>query len=161
MRQRVIREQVFEEKVATEPEPLTSEQNLKKRNLRNSNIIGDSVQRSSEAIAEVFAGVAEAFSKGFRGFGGEITAENVTRVGMSNGFVAGTAMANANFFAELSRTSTRVYEILNSAAEQKPSTTESIDYERLAKLVAAEIINAQGLTRDSTLVPPVGEGQHN
>jgi hypothetical protein len=156
MREKVVREQIFREKVAAEPEPLFQERDLNKQDLRNRTAIGDPVQRASEAAAEFFGGIAEAFSKAFRSFGSEIDTNNVTKVGMSNGFIAGSVAANANFFAELSRTSERVYDTLKSDEEQISRGVEPIDYDRLAKLVAAEILRAQVLTQDTEVPPAAG-----
>ena len=124
-------------------EPLTNENDIKKRRPARDRV-GNSVQRASEVTSDLFAGVAEAVSRAFRSFGTELTEDNVTRVGSANGFITGMVAGNASFFEELAKTSQRIYEDLKRPEkDQAMPKTEPIDYERLARLIAREMMKGQ------------------
>jgi hypothetical protein len=124
-----------------EPLNYEEENDLRKRRFRVSTD-EDSIHRFSSATAELCGGVAEAISKAFRRFGDEITAENATRIGVSNGFITGTVAAHSDFLRELSATTDKVYDTIKNGP-QRDADLESIDYDRLAKLVVAEMLKAE------------------
>jgi hypothetical protein len=138
----------MKEKPVGSAEPSSRERDLRKRNLKSGN--RDTIKLASEATAELWGGVAEAFAVAFRSFADELNTNTVTTVGLSNGFVAGTAAAHAGFLAELSKTSERVYETVKSAEDSVLIKEEPIDYDRLAKLVAVEISRMQEVDKAKT-----------
>jgi hypothetical protein len=101
-------------------------------------------RRSIVAAAELLGGVSNASSEAFRALNLAMTPEAVTSSGLGTSLYAGVRDGNVRFLEELSRTSRRVFDALNppgpgEATRAAPSEDVHIDYERLARLVAAEL----------------------
>jgi hypothetical protein len=69
--------------------------------------------------------------------------DNITDVSASNGYLKGLAAGNAQFFDGLAKTSDQVYADLATERHTAQDLSTSLDYERLAKLVAAEMKKQQ------------------
>ncbi len=122
------------------------ERDIKKRGLRERELQA-SHNRMAGAIAELCVGTADAVAQAFRSFGDELSGENLTKIGISNGFIAGFVAGNASFFEQLAKTSQRVYtELKQSEDAPRPRSVETIDYELLARMVAAEMLKAQAVS---------------
>jgi len=131
-------------KEKTGTDQVNKQEDLTKPAGRYRNLAGEILWFISEAAADVFGGIAEAHAEAFRRFREEITPENVTRVGLSNGILEGATTGNVRFFEEIAKASKRFSENLrtyNQNAEKRME--EPIDYERLAKLVADEMRKEQ------------------
>jgi hypothetical protein len=99
--------------------------------------------RFSLAWADFFGGVAQSAATAFRAFRDELTVDNITDVSASNGYLKGLAAGNAQFFDGLAKTSDQVYADLATERHTAQDLSTSLDYERLAKLVAAEMKKQQ------------------
>lgn len=100
-------------------------------------------RRSIAAAAELLGGVSVASAEAFRSLNAALTPEAVTSAGLAACLYAGIREGNVRFLEELSRTSRRVFDALRppGPGEAPPAgpASAAIDYERLAKLVAAEM----------------------
>lgn len=101
----------------------------------------DSLRVSIELMSEIVGGSAGAVSEGFQAFSDEFSHENVREHGVFNGFVEGMIAGQSRFLRSLAETADRVqdsFRDLEGTARERP-VAEPIDYERLAKAVAAEL----------------------
>lgn len=112
--------------------------------------------RLAGAMAELCVGTADAVAQAFRSFGDELSGENLTKIGISNGFIAGVVAGNASFFEQLAKTSQRVYAELKQPEEApRPRNVETLDYELLARMVAAEMLKAQAAPESRPVEPVI------
>jgi hypothetical protein len=95
--------------------------------------------RTLHATADLMAGMAEAFRKGFETFHDKVNEDNVTRLGWKNGVMEGTITGMMDTLEELPRVARRFYTHVTTETEPRPQSKPEIDYERLAKMVAAEM----------------------
>lgn len=104
-------------------------------------------RRSIVAAAELLGGISMASAEAFRSLNTALAPEAVTRSGLPASVYIGIREGNVRFLEELSRTSRRVFDALRPPGPGEPDgepgvpgrAPEPIDYERLAKLVAAEM----------------------
>lgn len=100
-------------------------------------------RRSIVAAAELLGGISTATAEAFRSLNLSLTPEAVTNTGLGASIYAGVREGNVRFLEELSRTSRRVFDAFRPPASGEPTSaapvSNGIDYERLAKLVAAEM----------------------
>ena len=104
-------------------------------------------RRSLVATAEILGGVSNASAEAFRSLGSSLSAETVAGAGLRGSLLEGLRTGSARFFEELSHASERVFDSLRGPnARREPvqvpdaeSLAQRIDYERLARLVAAEM----------------------
>jgi hypothetical protein len=102
-------------------------------------------RRSIVAVAQLLGGVANATADAFQSLNASMTADLVTKYGLGASVYMGVREGNVRFLEELSRTSRRVFDALRppNADEPEPAAApnggQPLDYDRLAKLVAAEI----------------------
>ena len=139
---------------AAERDPDYTDDDLRKPGMSSdstSNFFTDTIRRSSQAAADTTGGMIEAIGRGVRAYSDSLTNENIMRFGLSNGFVEGMARGYAVFFDEMAATARRVLDTVSEApdlASGRPrarrTTTvvaaEPIDYDRLARLIAEQII---------------------
>lgn len=135
------------------------ERDVNKPNRRDSPGLSDTIRRSTNAAVDVFAGVSDAVSRGLRAYNDEITTDNAMRIGLDNGFLEGTLSGYARFFDELSATARRTLDDLRKQREEDqraqspaPAPIAVIDYEKLARMVAAELIRTQQAAAAATVV---------
>jgi hypothetical protein len=102
-------------------------------------------RRSIVAVAQLMGGVANATADAFQSLNASLTAEVVTKYGLGASVYMGVREGNVRFLEELSRTSRRVFDALRPPNPDEPAPAaganggQPLDYERLAKLVAAEM----------------------
>ena len=102
-------------------------------------------RRSIVAAAELLGGVSGASAEAFRSLNLALTPEAVTRDGLPASVFIGIREGNVRFLEELSRTSRRVFDAFRPPGPGEPAgepgglAPERIDYERLARRVAAEL----------------------
>jgi hypothetical protein len=109
-------------------------------------------RRSIVAVAQLLGGVANATADAFQELNEAMTTELVTKYGLGASVYMGVREGNVRFLEELSRTSRRVFDALRppNADEPQPAAVSNggqpVDYERLAKLVAAEMRDPEATT---------------
>ena len=103
-------------------------------------------RRSIVAVAQLMGGVANATAEAFQSLNQSMTAEGVTKYGLGASVYMGVREGNVRFLEELSRTSRHVFDALRPPGPDEPEPAAvpnggqpPVDYERLAKLVAAEM----------------------
>ena len=101
-------------------------------------------RRGIMAAAELLGGVSTASAEAFRSLNASLTPEAVTSAGLPSCLYAGFREGNVRFLEELAKTSRRVCDAMRPPGPGEPRPllgpeSERIDYERLAKLVAAEM----------------------
>jgi hypothetical protein len=101
-------------------------------------------RRSIVAAAELLGGVANATAGAFRSLNLALSPDAVTRSGLPASVYTGIRDGNVRFLEELSRTSRRVFDAVRPPGPDEPPPPSdpagmSIDYERLAELVASEM----------------------
>lgn len=101
-------------------------------------------RRSIVAVAQLLGGVAEATADAFQSLNASMTPEAVTKYGLGASVYMGVREGNVRFLEELSRTSRRVFDALRPPNPDEPEPAvpnggQPLDYERLARLVAAEM----------------------
>jgi predicted lipid-binding transport protein (Tim44 family) len=102
-------------------------------------------RRSIVAVAELLGGVANATADAFQSLNQSMTTELVTKYGLGASVYMGVREGNVRFLEDLSRTSRRVFDALRPPDPNEPEPPaaanggQALDYERLAKLVAAEM----------------------
>jgi hypothetical protein len=97
------------------------------------------VRRTMLATGEFYRGLAEATAESFRAFNDELHPDNVEETGLTCSFIEGLAQGNAEFYETLSKSSERVFDQLRPEEEEVRTVPVEIDYDRLAKLIAAEL----------------------
>lgn len=101
------------------------------------------MRNMSNTAADVFAGMSEAMGKGFRTFQDEVNSKSATRAGRGNGMMQGTMKGMFKALEEGARAAREAWEGYSDEEETSQSSSSNelpeIDYERLAKLVAAEL----------------------
>lgn len=126
-----------------------SDRDLNKRDRKDGGGLGDSIRRSANATADSISGVSEAFAAGLREYNDHLTSDNTLRLGLDNGFIEGTIAGYARFFDEMAGTARRVLDDLRKTSRREERDSNSgpavavIDYDRLARLVAAEMLKQQ------------------
>lgn len=97
-------------------------------------------RRSILATNEFYRGLAEAVADSFSVFNREMDAERVAADGLTCSFIEGLAQGNAQFYETMSKASQRVFDHLRPRTDEREQPVAvDIDYERLARLVAAEL----------------------
>jgi hypothetical protein len=99
------------------------------------------------ATVELLGGASNAVAEAFRAVSQTLTPEAVAATGFRASVFNGLRDGNVRFFEELSRTSQRVFDGLRGprgagetgGVPDPESVARNIDYERLARLVAAEM----------------------
>jgi hypothetical protein len=102
---------------------------------------GDSLRASMQLMTAVMGGTAGAVSEGCQAFADELSEDSVRERGLLKGFVEGVIAGQTRFLRGLAETGDRVQESfrdLERESSERP-TSEPIDYERLAKALAAAI----------------------
>jgi hypothetical protein len=99
----------------------------------------------TDAAADFHGGIAKAISEGFKAYADEVDADNVYNL---SGFLDGVVAGYSSLFEELAKTGRRMLDDARSARTRRDErrdrsrpavTTQPIDYERLAQLVAVEL----------------------
>lgn len=98
-------------------------------------------RRSLVATTELLGGLSGASAEAFRSMNAALTPDAVAAGGLRECVYAGLRDGNARFFEELSRTSRRVFDALRGprADGGADDDDDAIDYDRLARMVAAEM----------------------
>jgi hypothetical protein len=99
---------------------------------------GGSLRLAVRGVSELLGGVAEASAEAFRGFNTKLAAGAGASSSMAEDVLDGLAEGNACFLEGVARASRHAYDHMKTPSEP-PAPTESIDYERLARLVAVEL----------------------
>jgi hypothetical protein len=100
----------------------------------------DAARRAILATGEFYQGLAEASAEAIRSFDNELQSESVQSSGLTNKIVDGIAESNVRFFEVMAESSRRSLERLRAETQdQTKALASEIDYEKLAKLVAAEL----------------------
>jgi|HubBroStandDraft_6_1064221.scaffolds.fasta_scaffold147015_2 hypothetical protein len=90
------------------------------------------------AVGELLGGVAEASAEAFRGFNAKLQEGADSPSTLGEDVVDGLAEGNARFLEGVAKASRHAYGQMKAPGE-RPAAPEAIDYERLARLVAAEL----------------------
>jgi hypothetical protein len=96
------------------------------------------LRQAVRGLGELLGGVAEASAEGFRGFNAKLASGASTSATMAEDVIDGLAEGNARFLEGVAKASRQAYDHMKAQGEQRP-TPEAIDYDRLARLVAAEL----------------------
>ena len=131
------------QKNAMEPhaDTRTDEEELKKTDSKRS------ATRLSGAALDLCGGTAGAAAEALKAFQNEIKSGQVDRARAVEALLFATMAGNAKFFEELANTSRTLCENLRQPAETEKL---KIDYEKLAKLVAAELKVLEAKERSAT-----------
>jgi hypothetical protein len=105
-------------------------------------VFTESARLTAQAMAVFWGGIAESVAQAFRAFSNELKPENAAGVGFATGFVDGVLAGNASFFQEMAKTSRSILED-SRASRTEAARGAEIDYDRLARLVAAELRRKQ------------------
>jgi len=123
---------------AAEP---VAEDDLNKDSARLQGAATDSLRFNLQIAADTWGGTAEAVARGFRAFRNEMNEASSTRRGLFNGIVDGFFSGNASFLEHMARTSREVANAVKSSESSRiENTEESLDYDRLADLVAKRLV---------------------
>jgi hypothetical protein len=90
------------------------------------------------AVGELLGGVAEASAEAFRGFNAKLHEGADSPSTLGEDMADGLAEGNARFLEGVAKASRHAYDQMKTPGE-RPAAPEAIDYERLARLVAAEL----------------------
>jgi hypothetical protein len=96
-------------------------------------------------LSELHRGVSRAISEAFRAYSDEVENDNVFQLRSAGTHLDGVVAGYANLFEELGRTSRRMLDEAKTSRTRRnerrdrEAPVQNIDYERLAKLVAAEL----------------------
>jgi hypothetical protein len=96
------------------------------------------LRQAVRGLGELLGGVAEASAEGFRGFNAKLAAGANSSATMAEDVIDGLAEGNARFLEGVAKASRQAYEHMNVQGERR-SAPDALDYERLARLVAAEL----------------------
>ena len=120
---------------------LDEELNLKKKRTTNRELrcdVFNPTRRIVLATGEFYRGVAEAIAAGLRSFNEVLDTEESAQ-DFPTAFVDGIAEANARFHEEMASTTRRAVEHLKTEREDTSTIIIGLDYEKLARMVAAEM----------------------
>jgi hypothetical protein len=90
------------------------------------------------AVGELLGGVAEASAEAFRGFNAKLKEGAEGPSSLGEDVIDGLAEGNARFLEGVAKASRHAYEKAREPGAPAPMP-EAIDYDRLARLVAAEL----------------------
>ena len=91
------------------------------------------------AVGELLGGVAEASAEAFRGFNARLHEGAGGPSSLGEDVIDGLAEGNARFLEGVAKASRHAYEQMKTPGDPPAAAPEAIDYERLARLVAAEL----------------------
>lgn len=130
----------------TPPGPANEDMDVRKPSVRVSKAARGRSRRSIVATVELLGGLSNASAESMRTLSIALTPESVADEGLGNRILVGLRDGNARFFEELSTTSRRVFDALRAPRAEDgrdvldaDSVAQRLDYERLARLVAAEM----------------------
>jgi hypothetical protein len=119
---------------------MTDQEDLRTSRPRRRGSVLEAPRFSARVTADAGGGFAEAVVQAVRAFGHERDEAHVTGKGWASMIPEGMLISNAAFFQQLANTFRRMYESLQEWDERGvPRREEPINYERLARLVAAEL----------------------
>lgn len=121
--------------------PTVDELNLKKKRTTAREVrcdVSDPVRRTLLATGEFYRGLAEAIAEGLRSFNDVLDSKESSR-DLPTAFVDGVAEANARFYEEMASTTRRAFDRLKTERQETSTVVVGLDYEKLARLVAAEL----------------------
>jgi hypothetical protein len=123
---------------------MTDQEGVRTRRPRRRGSVVEALLFSARMAATAGSGVAEAGIHAVRAFGHERDAARVTGKGWASVIPEGLLISNAAFFQHLADTCRQLYASVREWDESGVSRREAlIDYERLARLVAAELRQQQ------------------
>jgi hypothetical protein len=99
------------------------------------------VRAISDAAANILGGGADSVASSFQAFQRELEPDNVSRIGLTNAFITGMLEGYASFFEGMASVSRRLLDEVRNPPQASPG--ETIDYERLARMVANELRRQQ------------------
>lgn len=117
------------------------ELNLKKKRTTNKELrcdVSNPTRRIILATGEFYRGVAEAIAEGLRSFNEVLDSEDSAK-DLPTALVDGMTEANARFYEEMASTTRRAAEHLKTERQEASTVIIGLDYEKLARLVAAEL----------------------
>ena len=100
----------------------------------------DSVRQAAARTADLCGGTAGAAAEALKRFQTELTSTGSGSSNIVGALILGVLAGNARFFEELAKTSQRLFEEMREDCE--PAKAD-IDYAKLAKLVALEMLTLQ------------------
>src|SRR5262245_45168897 len=108
------------------------------RSLKKAQAVAGTLRRSQLATLEMATGVADAFANGWKSFRDQVAEARTVLDG--GALVGGSVEAAATFLEGVAAATRRSYEQWQTnVLSPAPTPGPAIDYERLAKLVAAEM----------------------
>lgn len=126
--------------------PPSEDMDVRKPSVRVAKAARGRSRRSIVATVELLGGLSNASAESLHTLSTALTPESVAVEGLGNRILVGLRDGNSRFFEELSNTSRRVFDALraprgerDAPAPDAESVAQRIDYERLARLVAAEM----------------------
>jgi hypothetical protein len=124
---------------------VTDQEDLRASRPRRRGSVLEALRFSARVTADAGSGVAEAVVQAVRAFRHERDEAHVTGKGWASVIPEGLLISNAAFCQQLANTFRRMYEAVRDWDERGvPRRAEPIDYERLARLVAAELRKQKG-----------------
>jgi hypothetical protein len=119
---------------------VTDQEDVRTSRPRRRGSVFEALRFSARVTADAGSGGAEAVVQAVRAFRHERDEAHVTGKGWASMISEGILISNAAFFQQIANTFRRMYESVRDWDESGvPRREEPIDYERLARLVAAEL----------------------
>lgn len=126
--------------------PPSEDMDVRKPSVRVAKAARGRSRRSLVATVELLGGLSNASAESLHTLSNALTPDSVAAEGLGNRILVGLRDGNSRFFEELSNTSRRVFDALRAPrpeggteAPDADSVAQRLDYERLARLVAAEM----------------------
>ena len=129
------------EKHATSSGPSATPESLKKPRASSRTVVAEPIRAASDAAATFLSRGADSVSKALQSFQKELEPQNVSRVGFTNAWISGVMEGYASLFEEMAAVTRRLLDETRKAPEADLRAT--IDYERLARMVANELRKQQ------------------
>lgn len=115
---------------------------VRKPSVRVGRAVSGRSRRSLAATAELLGGLSNASAEAFKCLNSALVPEAVAAEGLRGSLFTGLRDGNSRFFEELAQTSRRVFDALRippTESGQEAGAAQSIDYDQLARKVAAQM----------------------
>ncbi len=113
---------------------------LRKRSARTQYPFANLLLSGSRTTVDLIGGVAEAVAQASHEFSNELADAGPSGAALTNSLIRGFVKGNVRFLEEIAKTTERIYEDLTYRREDtSKQSSEPIDYERLARLVADQM----------------------
>ena len=106
--------------------------------------MSEQARTALSAAGAFLGGLAEASAQAFRSLNAKLEPDYVRSKGLTASAIEGLAEGNARFLEELAKASRMVAQMVRARDPKTIPSAPEIDYDRLAKLVAAELAARSG-----------------